>query len=113
MTVIPETTKEDNNEEKQQQNQQGRVEENQAGVTGQVPKGVEQAQNQANAGATGGQMESQNNGTAEGLQEQALNVVDNERQAQGVQAHEERRAPNRSLLQRFLQEVKEAKLHQA
>lgn len=36
MTVIPETVREDNNDEQQQQDQQGWVEENQAGVTGQV-----------------------------------------------------------------------------
>ena len=42
-----------------------------------MPEGVEQAQNQDNTGATGGQTEPQNDGTAEGLQDQTSHEIDN------------------------------------
>ena len=64
MTVIPETasnSSNSDNDEEHGQTQQGRGEVNQAEVTGQVPEGTGQVQNQGNTGATGGQEEHQNN----------------------------------------------------
>ena len=75
MTVIPETANEDNNDEEQGQTQHGRGEDGRAEVTGQVPEGTEQAQNQGNTGTTGGQEEHQNNGTTEGQQDQDFELT--------------------------------------
>ena len=80
MTAIPEDTQDSDNEDEQGRNQQGRAEENQAGVTGEVQEGIEQAQNQGNAGKTGGQIELQDNGTTEGLQDLTSTQVDTESQ---------------------------------
>ena len=74
-----------------------------AEVTGQVPEGTEQVQNQGNTGATGGQEEHQNNGTTEGQQDQTTAQVNTEGQTQGAESLEERRSSNRNLLRRFLQ----------
>ena len=60
MTVIPENASDSDNDEVQGQTQQGRGEDNQAEVTGHVPEGTEQAQNQGNTGATDGQEKHQN-----------------------------------------------------
>ena len=91
----------------QGQTQQGRGEGDQAEVTGQVPEGTEQVQDQGNTGATDGQEEHQNNGPAERQQDQTTAQVNAEGQAQGVTSLEERRSSNRNLLRRFLQEVDE------
>ena len=110
MTVNPETVNSDSNsdnDEQHGQTQQGRGEVNQAEVTGQVPEGTGQAQDQGNTGATGGQEEHQNNGTAEEQQDQTSTHVDTEGQMQGAESLEERRTSNRNLLRRFLQEVDE------
>ena len=52
MTVIPENASDSNNDE-----EQGQTQDNQAEVTGQVPEGTEQVQNQGNTGTTDGQEE--------------------------------------------------------
>ena len=64
---------------------------------GTTVEGVGQAPNQDNANATGGQMELQNNGPAEGPQDQTSTQVNTERQAQGAETLEERRASNVEL----------------
>ena len=110
MTVNPETVNSDSNsdnDEQHGQTQQGRGEVNQAEVTGQVPEGTGQAQDQGDTGATGGQEEHQNNGTTEGQQNQTTAQVNTEGQTQGAESLEERRSSNRNLLRRFLQEVDE------
>ena len=52
-------------------------------------KGVEQTQDQGDTGTTGGQEEHQNNGTAEGQQDQTSTQVNTEGQAQGAASLEE------------------------